>query len=70
MQTRVNTHKLQAAGFERHAVCGQVYYTHPGSPETPGQAPILLLHGVGAGVLPYLALIFNYAATGACLNAV
>jgi hypothetical protein len=50
-------------------VCGLAYYTLPGSQpmgKAP-QAPVVFLHGVGAGVLPYLLLLFNYASTGARL---
>jgi hypothetical protein len=35
------------------------------SPATP-QAPIMLLHGVGMGLLPYARLLISLAATGTC----
>jgi hypothetical protein len=54
---------LWAAGLRRHDVCGHVYYTLDGDAKLQ---PVLLMHGVGAGVLPYFGLIFKFAATGAC----
>lgn len=62
---------LQAAGFRRHDVCGRVFYTldaapwlSPAAGDVPREAPVLFLHGVGGGLLPYLGVIFDFAASG------
>ncbi|GBF97999.1 hypothetical protein Rsub_11110 [Raphidocelis subcapitata] len=57
---------LWAAGFTRHDVAGFAYYTLPGAPGAAAAAgtPVLLAHGVAAGVLPYLGLLFTLAGTG------
>ncbi|GBF97461.1 hypothetical protein Rsub_10384 [Raphidocelis subcapitata] len=67
---------LWAAGFRRHDVCGRGYYTLEAAPwsgpaSAGGQrgAPVLFLHGVGGGVLPYLGVIFNFAASGRAIIA-
>ncbi|KAI8467743.1 MAG: hypothetical protein J3K34DRAFT_523459 [Monoraphidium minutum] len=69
---------MWAAGFTRHVAGGHVFYTRaaaaaPGggeggdaraAPPAAAPAPVLLLHGVGAGVLPYLWMICSLASTG------
>ncbi|KAI8468988.1 MAG: hypothetical protein J3K34DRAFT_522470 [Monoraphidium minutum] len=64
---------LWATGFERHDVCGLGYYTRAGAPApAPAAAaeggaagtPVVIMHGVAAGVLPYLELVFSVAAMG------
>lgn len=72
----------QATGFERHNVCGMVYYTLKAAPPAGASGPasvndarggaygdgtpVIMMHGVAAGVLPYLDLLFTLAATGGC----
>lgn len=50
-------------------MAGFVYFTLPGATgaAAASAAPVLLAHGVAAGVLPYLGLIFTLAGTGAAL---
>jgi hypothetical protein len=30
------------------------------------QVPLVLLHGIGMGLIPYISMLFNMAATGGC----
>jgi hypothetical protein len=54
---------LLALGFERHQLSGYVYYTR-NLHRVPQQIPVLFMHGVGAGHLPYLLFIVKLAALG------
>jgi glutaredoxin len=67
---------LTASGFERHQVQGVSYYTINLTPvprkkskahqqqQQSQQTPVVFVHGVGIGFLPYLAFIKKLAATG------
>eukprot|EP00878_Enallax_costatus_P008311 GHUV01008689.1.p1 GENE.GHUV01008689.1~~GHUV01008689.1.p1 ORF type:complete len:717 (+),score=294.35 GHUV01008689.1:916-3066(+) len=65
---------LRAAGFKQATYMGITYFTR--NPRTAPQqaadesgnsgdeAPLVLLHGIGMGLIPYISLLFNMAATG------
>lgn len=67
---------LQAAGFKQATYMGITYFTRNFSPAPPqtaarddsgsstSEAPLVLLHGIGMGLIPYISLLFNMAATG------
>lgn len=69
---------LCACGFKRHYFQGAVFYTlhlerlqqrsaaGRGSSDSSGsrQEPLLFIHGVGTGLLPYLLLVLRLVARG------
>lgn len=61
-----NANMLRAAGFKAHtAGCIDYFTCNLASQEQrPSLAPVLLLHGVGCGLLPYTPLLTSVAATG------
>ncbi|KAJ9534258.1 hypothetical protein QJQ45_006930 [Haematococcus lacustris] len=62
------------AGFKSHKQDGLAYYTYnvpaTAADATSDVAPIVLLHGVGLGLLPYIRMVISLAATGAPVIAV
>jgi len=69
---------LWSTGFDRRTCMGLTYFVRRGDAQLAArmagggggvagaeQAPMLLLHGVGMGLLPYLYFLANLAATGA-----
>lgn len=59
---------LRAAGFSHISLNGYSLYTYthgqPASALSDGPAPILFMHGIGLGLLPYLPFVARLVATG------
>lgn len=71
---------LRAAGFKQSTWMGIAYFMKhmPADKHSPGpgtaaaadgdrsreDVPLVLLHGIGMGLIPYISLLFNMAATG------
>ena len=63
---------MLGSGFKAHSHRGYTYYTHgmekkPSANKedlSPSKAPILFLHGVGLGLLPYITFVQRLAASG------
>ena len=62
----VTPHKMRSRGFKYHVAEGLTYWYHPGSPTTcpdgrprdsPACTPLVFVHGVGLGPLPYVGFI-------------
>jgi len=59
---------MLGAGFKARSHRGYTYYTRgiersQGDAQQDGKCPILFLHGVGLGLLPYITFVFRLAST-------
>jgi len=70
----VTPHKMRSRGFTYHVADGLTYWYHPGSPttcpdspprDTPARTPLVFVHGVGLGPLPYVSFINQLTAQSA-----
>lgn len=59
---------LQLTGFKKHQHSGHVFYTYgvdtAAASHGDGEEPLLFVHGVGAGLLPYLLFIYKLTCAG------
>lgn len=56
---------LRSRGFERQHAKGLSYWVRPGSSADTTLTPIVFVHGIGIGLLPYLGIIDGLIETGA-----
>lgn len=56
---------VYALGFTVSSARGHTYYVHSASPEYKAArgVPIILLHGIGAGIVPYIFMVSLWCTT-------